>query len=188
MNVVRPLDNGNASLRFCHLEKSNLCGNFLGLHLSRAVWDPYPWISDVGVNTSAEKAGIRVGDLLLEVNGYDILGHSVAEVAQKIKETQKNDEFNEVTLLLWNSGVEHNHWNQNSVPRFAGCMQSVAQLLECPVCLDTVRRPIFQCSNGHLLCSKCRYKTIQCPICRVSLQNNTSRCLVAEKLLGLINN
>lgn len=78
------------------------------------------------------------------------------------------------------------HWNQNSVPRFAGCMQNVAQLLECPICLDTVRRPIFQCSNGHLLCSRCRNKTHQCPICRVSLDNNTARCLVAEKLLGLI--
>lgn len=78
------------------------------------------------------------------------------------------------------------HWNQNSVPRFAGCMQGVAQLLECPICLDTVRRPIFQCTNGHLLCSSCRNKTHQCPVCRISLVNNTARCLVAEKLLGLI--
>ncbi|XP_063704020.1 zinc finger TRAF-type-containing protein 1-B-like [Culicoides brevitarsis] len=178
MNFARNLDSGNSSMRFCHLAG----GNLLGLHLSRAVWDPYPWVSDVTVDSSASKAGIKVGDLLLEVNGEDILGQNVSEVAQKIKKSHRN----EVTLLLWNSGAEHNHWNQNSVPRFAGCMQRVAQLLECPICLDTVRRPIVQCINGHLLCSGCRNKTQQCPVCRVSLESNTSRCLVAEKLLGLI--
>lgn len=76
MSVVRALDNGSSSMRFCHLEKSNLCGNFLGLHLSRAIWDPYPWISDVGVDTSAEKAGIKVGDLLLEVSDIGFVKHS----------------------------------------------------------------------------------------------------------------
>lgn len=38
------------------------------------------------------------------MNGEDILGQNVSEVAQKIKEKTTN----EATLLLWNSGVEHN--------------------------------------------------------------------------------
>lgn len=42
------------------------------------------------------------------MNGEDILGHKVSEVAQKIKDAQKKDDCEEVTLLLWNSGVEHN--------------------------------------------------------------------------------
>lgn len=42
------------------------------------------------------------------MNGEDILGQKVSEVAQKIKDAQKRDECDEVTLLLWNSGVEHN--------------------------------------------------------------------------------
>lgn len=42
------------------------------------------------------------------MNGEDILGHKVSEVAQKIKDAQKKEDCEEVTLLLWNSGVEHN--------------------------------------------------------------------------------
>lgn len=40
----------------------------LGLHLTRAPWDPYPWISDVFPGSTAYEAGIRSGDCVLEVS------------------------------------------------------------------------------------------------------------------------
>lgn len=72
----------------------------LGLHLSRSPWDPYPWC-DVQQKSIAYEAGIRSGDCLLEVNGDDILGKRIIEVANKIKENSG------VSLLLWNAGTDH---------------------------------------------------------------------------------
>lgn len=54
------------SLRTCYV--SGDADGMLGLHLSRAPWDPYPWISSVQTGSSAARAGIRVGDCVLEVS------------------------------------------------------------------------------------------------------------------------
>merc|ERR550517_2442344 len=43
--------------------------------------------------------------------------------------------------------------------------------LECPVCLEVAREPIFGCrTQFHLICSSCKSKPemTQCPQCRVS--------------------
>jgi len=55
--------------------------------------------------------------------------------------------------------------------------------LECPVCFESPRSgPIYNCSNGHVLCKECVRNLITCPVCRdPSMQN---RNLVAEELLG----
>jgi E3 ubiquitin-protein ligase SIAH1 len=44
--------------------------------------------------------------------------------------------------------------------------RSIVKLLECPVCLGTMRPPIFQCLNGHSVCSECKQKVEECPTCR----------------------
>lgn len=44
--------------------------------------------------------------------------------------------------------------------------RSLEKILECLVCMDTIRPPIFQCKEGHLLCSQCRSKLPRCPACR----------------------
>ncbi|CDP17668.1 unnamed protein product [Coffea canephora] len=53
-------------------------------------------------------------------------------------------------------------------------------LLDCPVCMNTMFPPIRQCSNGHALCSNCKSRVNRCPICRDELGN--IRCLGLEKL------
>lgn len=55
----------NASLRVCYV-KGDIDG-MLGLHLSRAPWDPYPWISGVLDGSTAFDAGIKIGDCVIEV-------------------------------------------------------------------------------------------------------------------------
>ena len=43
----------------------------------------------------------------------------------------------------------------------------IKDLLECPVCLDTIKSvPVYQCTNGHLMCKDCIVKLDNCPICR----------------------
>lgn len=59
-------DNNNmSSIRMCFVRGD--ANGMLGLHLSRAPWDPYPWVSEVQTDSSAFEAGIRVGDCVLEV-------------------------------------------------------------------------------------------------------------------------
>ena len=38
--------------------------------------------------------------------------------------------------------------------------------LECPVCLETADIPIYSCTKQHLICSLCRPKVKECPICK----------------------
>ncbi|CAN0922560.1 E3 ubiquitin-protein ligase SINAT4 [Linum grandiflorum] len=58
---------------------------------------------------------------------------------------------------------------------------SVHELLECPVCTNSMYPPIHQCSNGHTLCSTCKVKVHnRCPTCRQELGD--IRCLALEKV------
>jgi len=38
--------------------------------------------------------------------------------------------------------------------------------LECPVCIEYMVPPIWLCTNGHNICSKCRQSVQCCPTCR----------------------
>jgi len=62
----------------------------------------------------------------------------------------------------------------------------VAETLECPVCLQTIKDPpVFLCANGHELCHKCREplkaERKPCPVCQGELLDVRSR--FAEKVL-----
>ena len=43
----------------------------------------------------------------------------------------------------------------------------IRDLLECPVCMDIIKSvPVYQCANGHVICTGCIEKLNNCPICR----------------------
>ena len=51
--------------------------------------------------------------------------------------------------------------NQNSTNLF------LRDLLECPVCMETIKSvPVYQCTNGHVICKDCIKELDNCPICR----------------------
>ncbi len=57
---------------------------------------------------------------------------------------------------------------------------------DCPVCLEALKPPIFQCFNGHLLCRSClraieRSHNKACPTCLVLLGDRRIRCLEADR-------
>ena len=64
---------------------------------------------------------------------------------------------------------------------------SIAELrksLECPVCFETPKAgPLFQCQNGHILCSVCIDKVQECPQCRAKLPATKIRNLLGEQAL-----
>eukprot|EP00092_Neocalanus_flemingeri_P017423 GFUD01018846.1.p1 GENE.GFUD01018846.1~~GFUD01018846.1.p1 ORF type:complete len:499 (+),score=131.10 GFUD01018846.1:381-1877(+) len=54
--------------------------------------------------------------------------------------------------------------------------------LECPVCLDISRPPIYQCPEGHIICSACKPLLKACCQCDMKYTDPPIRCRFAEKL------
>jgi E3 ubiquitin-protein ligase SIAH1 len=55
------------------------------------------------------------------------------------------------------------------------------KMLECPVCMDVIPPPVWQCPNGHAICETCRVNTaFKCPSCRASTSTDI-RCLILEQ-------
>lgn len=73
----------------------------LGLHLSRAPWDPYPWVSSIQKDSNSYAAGLRVGDCLLEMNGNDVLGLKISDIAGLLKNHWLNESSNHVNVVIW---------------------------------------------------------------------------------------
>lgn len=91
-----PDDHYNPSVRLLEIERRS---SSLGFHLTRSKWDPYPWVSGVDLDTPAYYAGIKPGDCILEINGEDVVGQRISEIAEMVKSRDN------VALLLWNAGV-----------------------------------------------------------------------------------
>jgi len=45
-------------------------------------------------------------------------------------------------------------------------IQRLQTNLECPICLETAYNPIYQCREGHLVCSACVVRVARCAMCR----------------------
>lgn len=60
-------------------------------------------------------------------------------------------------------------------------MKNMLDLLECPICMEAMYPPIYQCTNGHTLCLECKTKVTRCPSCQA--QTLDIRALSLEKLI-----
>ena len=61
-------------------------------------------------------------------------------------------------------------------------LDDIEDVLECVICLEfPITVPIYQCNNGHVLCSSCHGRVTDCPTCRGRL--GKVRCLAMEKVL-----
>lgn len=107
----------------------------------------------------------------------------IAEVANMVR--SKSDI---VTLLLWSTGMEPSCNSESlccgpmpiNLERLSASMQTIVAALECPVCFDTIPPPVYQCQNGHLVCSRCRVRSERCAICREKY--TPGRSLLAEQV------
>eukprot|EP00096_Caligus_rogercresseyi_P009048 TRINITY_DN3002_c0_g1_i1.p1 TRINITY_DN3002_c0_g1~~TRINITY_DN3002_c0_g1_i1.p1 ORF type:complete len:483 (+),score=143.23 TRINITY_DN3002_c0_g1_i1:44-1492(+) len=61
-------------------------------------------------------------------------------------------------------------------------LQEIEGELECPVCMDISRPPIYQCEEGHIICSTCKPLLTNCPHCASKYSEPAIRCRFAEKL------
>ena len=59
---------------------------------------------------------------------------------------------------------------------------------ECPVCMEEIKTlPVYQCTNGHVICLNCIPKLEKCPICRdesLPVRSSKSEKIVIE-IMGL---
>lgn len=92
------LEHYNPTVRTLEIEKQP-SGN-CGFDLTRSKWDPYPWVSSVECESAAHRAGLKAGDCVLEVNGEDVIGQKISDIARLVKENSH------VSLLLWNVGTD----------------------------------------------------------------------------------
>ncbi|KFK33270.1 hypothetical protein AALP_AA6G352900 [Arabis alpina] len=57
-----------------------------------------------------------------------------------------------------------------------------SDVLDCPICCEPLKTPIFQCDNGHLACSVCCTKVRnRCPCCTLPI--GYIRCRAMEKVI-----
>ncbi|KAH1023216.1 hypothetical protein HUJ04_012462 [Dendroctonus ponderosae] len=182
--MLSDADDFNSSVRVVEFLKN---GQNCGFSLTRGKWDPYPWVSNVDENSVSSLAGLKPGDCLLEVNGEDVVGQKISKIAELVK--SKPDK---VSLLLWNAGVDPHCSPEalccgpipNNLTRLSACMSSILAFLECPICLDTISPPTYQCDNGHLICIRCRAKSERCPVCRLRLSRG--RSLVSDQVYNAV--
>ncbi|CAH2065706.1 unnamed protein product [Thlaspi arvense] len=74
----------------------------------------------------------------------------------------------------------------SSSPSGSSSQQSVklkcSEVLDCPTCCEPLKKPIYQCTNGHIACSSCCKKLKRkCPFCRSHIGD--IRCRAMEKVL-----
>ncbi|KAI4504706.1 hypothetical protein M0802_000256 [Mischocyttarus mexicanus] len=174
-------------------EPSSKNNKFLfGFHLTKTIWDAYPWVGFVEHESVANRAGLRPGDILLGIDGTDVVGLKIKYIADLINE---REDKNNVKLRIWRHEPHISEdekigtaWSNKPLPdiiiRFTDVFSATLRCLECPICLEATTPPISQCVNGHILCFKCRPKTSRCPVCRVRL--GQGRCLIAEKIWKVI--
>ncbi|XP_046813371.1 uncharacterized protein LOC124421795 isoform X1 [Vespa crabro] len=162
-----------------------------GFHLTKSKWDPYPWVGSVEHESIADRAGLRPGDCLLDVDGTNVLGLKMKDVGALInnRENRKN-----VNLRIWRyesnsledeeTGIALRGPLPEVATKLANALSGTIRCLECPVCLENAIPPVSQCVHGHILCVDCRPKASRCPVCRVRL--GQGRCLIAEKIQKVI--
>ncbi|XP_030371023.1 uncharacterized protein LOC115621495 [Scaptodrosophila lebanonensis] len=186
--VTESADSNNSDpktsyVRLLKIPRAAPCIESYGFNLTRSKWDPYPWVSEVTLGTPAAQCGLKAGDCVLEVNGYDVLGMRILEISKIVKDQQDY-----VTLLLWNSGCNVDCDKNTiccapvttSLKRLTIIVQGVLSIIECPVCINTITPPAMQCQNGHLLCLNCRIRAERCPMCREFY--TPKRALIAEQI------
>ena len=69
------------------------------------------------------------------------------------------------------------------VDRFSFNDSFIQDAFDCVICLEFPEdSPVYQCENGHVLCSSCHSRVVNCPTCRVKLRR--IRCLAVEKVIA----
>ena len=96
--------------------------------------------------------------LIFRERGLGSLFEGIRETTVELREEVNNVSGDIVNLLIENMEERLN------------IIKELEEELECIVCLDTAKAPIYCCQEQHLVCSDCRPRireTGKCPSCRM---------------------
>jgi len=97
---------------------------------------------------------------------------------------ERDAEVREILSRLSSSGPlkqENTPGDVKMVEFLKQAVEKKEEDLNCPICLETAKPPIFMCPDSHIICSICAPKVRTCPECRVRLPNPLKRHRFAEK-------
>ena len=89
------------------------------------------------------------------------LAQYVSDIKEKVKERRKES--------LESPEPLNRSSKYNSMVASFECLNIEAEL-ECPICFELSRPPIYQCPEGHIICNTCRPRVSKCPVCRFVFQ------------------
>jgi len=118
---------------------------------------------------------------LLEVKQKELEKEKNSLLA-KMKEANDEIKTLEVTRDLFiKLDLEPSAGNNKMIAFLTKSIEEKEAALECPVCLETAKAPIFMCQQQHLICFKCRPRLTLCPECREAYQGLPRRHRYAER-------
>ena len=123
---------------------------------------------------TALMVAVRRGNLecvreLAELQGTDFATKS--RMGETLLKVARNLNYQQIAQFL----KERNSTQMTGVP-------TTPDVPECPVCMEEMRPPmqIFNCRNGHLICSVCRPNVLVCANCR---QAYLGRATAVEQII-----
>ncbi|PSS30614.1 E3 ubiquitin-protein ligase SINA-like [Actinidia chinensis var. chinensis] len=92
------------------------------------------------------------------------------------EEDDEEDDQNETETIAGPS------WSKDDRDGSISVTLTDPDVLDCPICLEPLSSPVFQCENGHVACSSCCIKLRnKCPSCSWPIGYN--RCRAIEKVI-----
>jgi len=73
--------------------------------------------------------------------------------------------------------------NEGLVEHLSNMIEDKIKDLTCPVCFETAETPVYQCTEGHLICKECLPSLKICPECRAMYPKTPFRNRFAEKMV-----
>uniref|UniRef100_A0A0N5C910 E3 ubiquitin-protein ligase n=1 Tax=Strongyloides papillosus TaxID=174720 RepID=A0A0N5C910_STREA len=143
-----------------------------------------------------EAMNTTMDDSSIDEERMDVLNESfpvsrtndVPEIRNNVKNVFKNDKLNfSNTIDDLRSKQDITLTNKlliETLNKPVPASNDVLSAFECPVCMEYMVPPLYQCGSGHLVCGSCRPKLNCCPSCRGPVPN--VRNLAMEKIAATI--
>lgn len=92
--------------------------------------------------------------------------------------------LNNPTIIVAEMKILKNGTTNGSTIQKSNDNQSQLNMLECPVCLEYLIPPIYQCKIGHSICASCKSELSECPSCKSEFVD--TRNFLVENMMSLI--
>jgi len=99
------------------------------------------------------------------------------DITPKYKNLQCSTNLNQVSDIP----LKKPNPNKEMVIFLKTIIKEKERSLECPVCFETAKIPIYMCSESHLICFTCKLKMNDCPVCRKKYPEELIRNRYAEE-------